>query len=104
MLPHSPSHYQKMAFRDDSQYGWPPPLLPSHCVCGNHCTVEHGNELSKWFPSIRHREIRDLTAKILTETCHTTETPLQSLNDEQLSHKTANSENGTRLHIAADNF
>ena len=33
----------KGAFRDALclRYGWPPPLLPSHCVCGHHFTVEH---------------------------------------------------------------
>ena len=58
------------------------------------------------FPSIRHNEIRDLTAKVLTETCHNVgiEPPLQSINDEHFRHKTANSENGARLDIAADNF
>ena len=49
---------------------------------------------------------RDLTAKVLTETCHNVgiEPPLQSINDEHFRHKTANSENGARLDIAADNF
>ena len=35
-------------------------------------------------PSILHNEIRDLTAKVLTENCHNvgTESPLQPVNDE----------------------
>ena len=54
-------------------------------------------------PSIRHNEIRDLTAKVLTETCHNIgiQSPLQSIND---CHKTANSEHGAWLDIAADNI
>ena len=58
------------------------------------------------FPSIRHNEIRDLTAKVLTETCHNVgiESPLQPINDEHFCHKTANSEHGARLDIAADTF
>ena len=58
------------------------------------------------FPSIHHNEIRDVTTKVLTETCHNVgmEPPLQSINDEYCRHKTANSENGARLDIAADNF
>ena len=58
------------------------------------------------FPSIRHNEIRDLTAKVLTETCNDIriEPPLQSINDEHCRHKTVNSENGAWLDIAADNF
>ena len=99
----------KGAFRDALclRYGWPPPLLPSHCVCGHNFTVEHAMSCpTGGFPSIRHNEIRDLTAKVLTETCHNVgiEPPLQSINDEHFRHKTANSENGARLDIAADNF
>ena len=58
------------------------------------------------FPSIRHNEIRNLTAKVLTETCHNVgiEPPLQPISDEYFRHKTANSENGAWLDIAADNF
>ena len=86
---------------------WPPSLLPSHCVCGHDFTVEHALSFSSGsFPSIRHNEIRDLTGKVLTETCHNvgTEPPLQPVNDEHFSYKTANSEDGARLDIAADNF
>ena len=65
----------KGAFRDALclRYGWPPSLLPSHCVCGHNVTVEHAMITScpdGGFPSIRHNEIKDLTAKVLTETCH----------------------------------
>ena len=77
------------------------------CVCGHNFTVEHAMSCPTGrFPSIRHNEIRDLTAKVLTETCHNVgiEPPLQSINDEHFRHKTANSENGARLDIAADNF
>ena len=33
----------KSAFRDAIclRYGWQPPLLPSHCICGSIYTVEH---------------------------------------------------------------
>ena len=74
-LPLSEDGYalHKGAFRDALclRYGWPPPLLPSHCVCEHSFTVEHAMSCPNGgFPSIRHNEIGDLSAKVLTETCH----------------------------------
>ena len=63
----------KDAFRDTIClcYGWQPPLLPSHCICGSIYTVEHAmNCPSGGFPSIRHNEVHDLTSAFLTEVCH----------------------------------
>ena len=43
----------KSAFRDAIclRYGWQPPLLPSHCICGSIYTVEHAiNCQSGGFP------------------------------------------------------
>eukprot|EP00731_Ephydatia_muelleri_P021876 Em0014g467a len=60
----------KSAFRDAIclRYGWQPPLLPSHCICGSIYTVEHAmNCPSGGFPSIRHNEVRDLTSAFLSE-------------------------------------
>ena len=44
------------------------------------------------FPSIRHNELRDITASLLTEVCHAvgTEPCLQPLSGKQLKYKTAN--------------
>ena len=49
---------------------------------------------------------RDITAQLLTETCHGVgiEPLLQPLEDEQLRHRTANREDGARLDIVAENF
>ncbi len=45
--------------------GWPPSHLPSHCVCGKQFAVEHVLSCSRGgFPSIRHNEIRDITADL----------------------------------------
>ena len=63
----------KSAFRDAVClcYGWQPPLLPSHCICGSIYTVEHAmNCPSGGFPSIPHNEVRDLTSAFLSEVCH----------------------------------
>ena len=99
----------KGAFRDALclRYGWRPSHLPSHCICGHHFTVEHAFICSRGgFPSIRHNELRDITAGLLTEICHNvgTEPPLQPLSDEQLRLRSSNREDGARLDIAAVNF
>ena len=56
------------------------------------------------FPSIRHNEIRDLTATVLTKVCNDvcTEPELQPVTDEELIGATANSQPGARLDIAAN--
>ena len=99
----------KGAFRDALclRYGWRPSHLPSHCICGHNFTVEHALICTRGgFPSIRHNELRDITAGFLTEMCHNvgTEPPLQPLSGEQLTLRSANREDGARLDIAADNF
>ena len=104
----------KGAFRDALclRYGWRPPLLPSHCVCGQRLTVEHALSCSRGgFPSIRHNEIRDfirnqLTAELMSEVCYGVgiEPGLQPITEEHLSLKSANKEDGARLDIVAENF
>ena len=100
----------KGAFRDAlclPLYGWRPHLLPSHCVCSQRLTIEHALSCSRGgFPSIRHNEIRDLTADLMTEVCYGvgTEPGLQPVTKEQLTHKSANTEDGARLDIVAENF
>ena len=55
-------------------------------------------------PSLRHNEIRDLTANLLSEVCNevTIEPHLQPLSGEQLSGATANSQDGARLDVATN--
>ncbi len=55
---------------------------------------------------MRHNEVRDVTASLLTEVCHgvTTEPHLQSLSGETMSHRSANTEVGARLDIAMYGF
>ena len=99
----------KGAFRDALclRYGWRPSHLPSHCICGQQFTVEHALSCSRGgFPSIRHNEVRDIAAGLLTEVCHGvgTEPCLQPVTDERLTHRTANREDGARLDIVAERF
>ena len=58
------------------------------------------------FPTIRHNEIHDVTATLLSEVCHdvAVEPHLQSLEGEIFSYATANYRDGTRLDIVASRF
>ena len=58
------------------------------------------------FPSIRHNELRTMTAQLLTEVCYNIglEPGLQPLNEEQFNYRTANMKDSARLDIKADSF
>ena len=58
------------------------------------------------FPIIRHNDVRDLTAKLLSEVCHDvqTEPHLQPLTGEILRYKTAVHEDDARVDIRAAGF
>ena len=63
----------KVAFRDVVclRYGWQPQHLPTHCGCGKNFTTNHALSCpTGGYPSIRHNELRDLTANLLREVCH----------------------------------
>ena len=92
----------KCAFRDSLclRYGWYPSNMPLHCTCGKQFSVEHALSCPHCgFPSIRHNELRDIAAELLSEVCHNvgTEPPLQPITDEYLSYRTANREDGAGL-------
>ena len=81
------------------RYSWPHTKLPSSCACGVSLTTEHAFSCPKGgFPSLRHNEIRDITANLLTEVCHDVcvEPELQPLTGELLTNATANKEDGGR--------
>ena len=99
----------KGAFHDALalRYGWSPSEMPLKCACGNNFSVEHAFSCAKGgFPSIRHNEIRDLNATLLTEVCHNVniEPGLQAISNEILTGATANTQDGARLDISADSF
>jgi len=58
------------------------------------------------FPSIRHNEVQDLTAGLLTEVCCDVgvEPALQPLDCEPLRYATANREDGAHLDVVARDF
>ena len=69
------------------RFGWDLARLPLSCVCGKSFIVEHAlrNPCGS-FPTIRHKEIRDLTASLLSEVCSDVggEPALQPLDHEPL--------------------
>ena len=85
----------KGAFHDALalRYGWTPSEMPSICACGSKFSVEHTPSCAKGgFPSIRHNDIRNLTATLLTEVCHDVciESGLQPVPSDNLTGATAN--------------
>ena len=69
--------------------------------------VEHALSCAKGgFPSIRHNEIRNLTATLLTEVCHDVyiEPRLQPVSNETLAGASANRQDSGRLDIVASGF
>ncbi len=63
----------KGAFKDalGLRYGWHPTRAPSNCTCGVSFTVKHALSCPRGgFPILRHNELSDVTASLLTEVCH----------------------------------
>ena len=99
----------KGEFRDalSLRYGWSLTNTPLSCNCGTSFSVDHAMICHMGgIPTIRHNEIRDMTATMLTEICHNvaTEPPLQPLTGESFSHRSANTEPNARLDIRARGF
>ena len=81
--------------------------MPQTCNCGAKFTVDHAMICHMGgFPTIRHNEIRDITATLLTEVCSNvnTEATLQPLSGEQMSNLSANTDDGARVDIRARGF
>ena len=86
-------HLAKNDFRDALclRYGWPLSDLPSKCECGLSFNVDHVMICQKGgFPTLRHNEIRNITADLLREvsTDVTIEPVLRPLDGEQFAHRT----------------
>ena len=101
---HKAAFHDAMALR----YGWPLCRTPVHCACGTVFSVDHALSCPKGgLPSLRHNEIRDLTANLLTEVCHQVqvEPELQAVSDPgAFSRATANIQEGARLDIVMNGF
>ena len=99
----------KGSFRDALSlfYGWPILNVSSQCACGSTFSVDHVMICHKGgIPTLRHNEVRDLTAELLAETASSvsTEPRLQPLHDEVFQLRSANRENKAILDVRASNF
>ena len=102
-------YLHKGEFRDALclRFGWKPNNTPQTCNCGAQFTVDHAMICHMGgFPTIRHNEIRDITASLLTEVCNNvaTEPPLQPLSGENMTARSANTDDGARVDIRARGF
>lgn len=102
-------HLSKADFRDAAclRYGWPPPRTPGTCACGAPFSTSHALSCPRGgFPTVRHNELRDLCAGLLSEVCHnvSTEPHLQPIEGEQFSTAMASTADGARCDIAANGF
>ena len=85
------------------QYGCTLQDPPSHCSCSQPITIKHALTCKTGvFPTVRHNEVRDFTASLLSEVCHgvTIEPYLQPLSGETLSHRSAIIHDSAHLDIA----
>ena len=99
----------KGAFKDAIclRYGLKLLNTPTKCTCGTAFSTDHAIICPMGgFPSIRHNELRDVTASLLSEVCHNvaTEPRLQPLSGEPLTHRTAITSDDSRLDIRARGF
>ena len=84
---------------------WQPSRIPTNCECGTPFSVEHMHSCPKGgYPSIRHNEIQDLSANLMSEVCNNVsiEPHMQPVTGEHLSGASANTQDGARLDIAAN--
>ena len=89
------------------RYGIPLPRLPATCVCDAKYSIEHALNCKKGgFVTIRHNNVRDFTAHVLSEVCNdvAVEPLLTPLSGEKFKHKTAIKEDNARLDTSARGF
>ena len=101
--------FNKEQFQDTLRirYNWNLPPLPSECICGDEFNISHALSCKKGgFVTLRHNELRDITAKLLDEVCVDVrrEPRLIAMNGEQMRYKTANRSDEARLDISATGF
>ena len=76
-------------------------------VCGSNMSIEHAlNCKCGGFPYLRHNELRDITADLLTEICPDVqvEPALQALSGERFSYQSAITDDNARADIAVSSF
>jgi len=89
------------------RYGFLPSRLPSHCVCGKDFSLSHALSCPHGaFPSIRHNEIWNLTANLMSEATHNVqlEPQLHPLSGENLHYHSAIQDDDARVDIRASGY
>ena len=89
------------------RYGWDISNLPTTCPCGSKFDIQHCMSCKKGgFVSIRHNDLRDLTANMVSEVCKDTEIEprLTPLSGEELRGRTSNNSNEARVDIRTRGF
>ena len=87
------------------RYNWNLERLPTECLCGEKFDLSHALSCKKGgLITLRHNELRDITASLLKEVCHDvrTEPSLVDVNGEHFN-RTANTKQA-RLDISALSF
>ena len=102
-------HLHKGDFRDalSLRYGITPSNTSSTCQCGTSFSVDHAMVCPfGGLLMIRHNEVRDLTASLLTGVCQNvaTEPSLQPITSETFSLASANTSNDAHLDVKARGF
>jgi len=96
-------------FRDAIRirYGWQLERLPAMCACGSSFGVSHALSCKKGgFVTLRHNEVRDITAELLKEVCQDVrkEPMLGEVVPGELIKKSSNRSREARLDVSAVNF
>ena len=105
-IQHHGFHLLKCEFRDAIclRYGLSLKGVSSKCSCGSTFNVDHAMICPKGgFPTIRHNEVRDITADLISEVCSDVaiEPRLNPLSGECLHNRTANRDEEARLDVSA---
>ena len=81
--------------------------LPTSCSCSSNFDIQHSMNCKKGgFICIRHNDLRDLTANMMSEVCKDTEVEpkLTPLSGEELRDRTSNNSNKARVDIGTQGF
>ena len=99
-------HLSKRIFWDSIRlrYGWPLSNLPSSCACGKPYNITHALSCHLGgFTTIRHNELRDLTAELLKHVCYDVQTEplLEPLTGETFELRSTITAPEARLDVSA---
>ena len=102
-------HLSKRDFRDALalRYGWQLRDMPGRCTCGQEFTPTHAMCCAKGgFPTIRHNEVRDMVADLITEVCPNVavEPLLAPITGERFKAASTNTAPDARADIRARGF